>query len=111
MIDTDSTVVCRLSAGGKLTAFVWDRVYADRSAGQYESGWWLGTDETSDDPKDEFFLSDSGVLWGHSPDDTTWRMAYQHAVGYHVPTMRKSRDFDRMIEAMHPDFECGTELT
>lgn len=106
----DDEITCRLFAGGKVEVYVWDRVPADRSAGQYEAGWWCSEDEMSDDPDDDFFLSESGILYGHSAGDSDWRRAYQHAIGMHVPTVRKSRDFERMIEAMHPDFDCGTQV-
>ena len=100
-------VVCRLSAGGKATFEIEDRVLSDRTAGQFESGWWVTDEEMFD-----FFLSEEGILYGHTPDETSWRSLYQTAVGYNVPLMRKSRDFERMIEAMaEGTFKCGTVCT
>ena len=98
-------ITCRLYAGGKVVVDVDDRVLSDRTAGQYENGWWV-----SDEELFEYFLSESGILWGGDTTGNSWRRLFQHAIGYHVPTMRTSRNFDRMVEAMAEGFTCGTKV-
>lgn len=107
MIEFSDQLTCRLSAGGTLTVDVDERVLTDRSAGQYESGYWVSDEEGFD-----FFLSDDGILYALTDDETTWRQSFATRIGYHVPLMRKSRDFERMIEAMaEGTFKCGTVCT
>ena len=103
MIRVEDTVTCRLSEGGKLNLGVGDRVLADPTCGQWENGWWL-----VDERQVDYFLNDEGILYAEG-DDEKGRL-YQTVVGYHVPSARKSRDFERMINAMCPDFTCGTEI-
>lgn len=125
MIEVGDQLKCRLSAGGTLTVEVEDRVLSDRSAGQYENGWWVsepnkvtpyvrhggGTDNYVEEGE-EYFLSEEGVLYAEDTTGNSWRSLYQHAIGYHVPLMRASRNFERMIEAMaEGTFKCGTVCT
>lgn len=114
MIEVGDQLTCRLSAGGTLTVEVEDRVLSDRSAGQYENGWWVAAAEADEEWADErgYFLSEEGVLWGHTPNETSWRSLFQTAIGYYVPLKRVSRNFDLMIEAMADGtFKCGTVCT
>ena len=117
-------ITCRLFTGGKITVEVDDCVLTDRSAGQYENGWWVSEPNTAQSyirhgggtdtwvtEGQEYFLSEEGVLYAEDTTGNSCRSLYQHAIGYNVELKRKSRDFDRMIEAMaEGTFKCGTNL-
>lgn len=108
MMKQDSRVVCRLNRGGKVTVQLDDRVEIDRSAGQYEPGWWVCVPEWENS---DYFLSDEGVLY--APDWTRAQFAvYDQPVGICVPMAKQAKAYDKMIEALYEDegFSCGTQL-
>ena len=71
-MDVGDQLTCRLYEGGKVTVTLDDRVYPDRSCGQYEAGWWVFDESTVRlsngiccNPQ-VYFLSESGILYDSS---------------------------------------------
>lgn len=62
-MDVGDTLTCRLYKGGKIEVTLDDRVYPDRSCGQYEAGWWVFDDSEFMKVTVAYFLSESGILY------------------------------------------------
>jgi hypothetical protein len=115
-LEQGETLICRLDKGGKIEVTLEDRVYPDRSCGQYEAGWWVYADY-KDYPNNfiEYFLSESGILYTWDVNEAPQDRGYTVACGYSVMLKRRLRDLeqaeDAMIEALKddPDWSCGFE--
>lgn len=78
------TLTCRLYKGGKIEVTLEDRVYPDRSCGQYEAGWWVYCEN------EDFFLSESGILY-----DADYEKEYQghtRPIGINPGLARRMRE-------------------
>jgi hypothetical protein len=63
-IEAGERITCWLSAfGWMVEAAVVDKVYADRTCGQYESGWIVVDNDAETCCGTEYFVSDSGIVW------------------------------------------------
>lgn len=82
-----------LFAGGTISVEFVDSVYPDRTVPQHEGGWWVVSGDT------EYFLSESGTLWGEDPDNNSWKALYQHALGIEPKLARNMREFERSLAA------------
>ena len=70
MIDTGSTI--RAMIGTDIISITLDdRVYPDRTCGQYDAGWWAYRADTDPDvPEDpHYFVSVDGVVWSHPENE------------------------------------------
>jgi hypothetical protein len=101
------TITCRIASGGKIEVTFEDRVFPDASAHQYEAGWWVfhpdGTTATQpgDYPFNDFFLSESGVLYDYEEDPENKDVkGFTKAVGYHVPWVRRVQKADEELEQL-----------
>lgn len=114
-MEQGDTLICRLDKGGKITVTLDDRVYPDRSAGQYEAGWWVfeedilgayvkhggGTDTGVAEYGQLYFLSESGILYEWQED---WPQGgFTKACGIHVPWARRVKQADMELEQFARD--------
>lgn len=62
----DKKIQVKWNTGGEDELFIEERVYSDRSCGQYESGWVAFRSETDDE---DYFISDEGIVYVHGTSD------------------------------------------
>ena len=95
-MESGDSITCRLNKGGKIVVTLDDRVYPDRSCGQYEAGWWVFTTLKHPHSTDDYFLNESGILWAFDKDTGK----FDRAIGIHVPWYRRVKQADAELEQM-----------
>lgn len=98
MPEQGDTLICRLDKGGKLEVTLEDRVYPDRSAGQYEAGWWVFNKEA---PFVNYFINERGLLW----DFERATGNFTKVIGIHVPWAKMVKKANLELESLIRDEE------
>lgn len=94
---------CRLYKGGTVEVELEDRVFPDRTCGQYEAGWWVfDVDVAPDKHPIEYFLSESGILY----DYDMVSQGFTTACGISPKMARRMREQEAKDELINRSFDA-----
>jgi hypothetical protein len=94
---------CRLYVGGTVEVELEDRVYPDRTCGQYEAGWWVyDVDVAPDKHPIEYFMSESGILY----DFDIVSGSFTHPCGIWPKQARRIREQEAKDELIERSFDA-----
>lgn len=107
MPEAGETITCRLFKGGKIDVTLEDRVYPDRSANQYEAGWWVYAETKQPHVLVEYFLNEAGILFTWDKAEPPETRGYTKACGIHVRWARIVKQADMELLKFATDEEIN----
>lgn len=91
-VKTISVVVTSINNDTPFSVEVVEEVHADRSAGQWEAGWWVVANDDT-----EYFISESGRVYGDDGEDHDGKTKdVGHAPEIIAEAEKMERYFDQM---------------